>query len=76
MLDEEGSLLSLQHREVFLVTVVDAYGVLDRRQTLTIVFTWLLLNLTQGSRYVLWMGAEGHMECSKGELKRVQQHLY
>lgn len=75
MLDKEGS-LSLQHREVFLITVVNAYGVLDRRQSLTIVFTRLLLNTTQGSRYVLWMEAEGHMEYSKGELKRVRQHLY
>lgn len=27
-------------------------------------------------RYVLWMGEGGHMEYSKGEPKRVQQHLY
>lgn len=46
MLEEEGSLLSLQHREVFLMTVVNAYGNLARLQTLTIVFTQLLLNTT------------------------------
>lgn len=51
MLDEEGSLLSLQHREVFLITVVNAYGILAGHQTLKIVFPQLLLNMTQGSRY-------------------------
>lgn len=66
MLDEEGSLLSLQHREVFLMTGVSAYGVLARLQTPTIVFTQLLHNMTQGSRYVLWMGVGR----SRGVLKR------
>lgn len=65
MLDEEGSLLSLQQREVFLMTGVSAYGVLARLQTLTILFTQLLHNTTQGSRYVLWMGGVSH-----GVLKR------
>lgn len=59
MLEEEGSLLSLQHREVFLITVVNAYGILAGHQTLKIVFPQLLLNMTQGSRYGWGRGSHG-----------------